>query len=65
MIYINNSQVSQWLCGDSIKTVDYFCDIPVFFGRMLSGGIDSFSQQRLVNEMRSYLNFKNTKKFIL
>lgn len=60
MIYINNSQVSQWLCGDSIKTVDYFCDIPVFFGRMLSGGIDSFSKQRLVNEMRSYLNFKNT-----
>ena len=60
MIYINNSQVSQWLCGDSIKTVDYFCDIPVFFGRMLSGGIDSFSKQRLVNEMRDYLNFKNT-----
>lgn len=60
MIYINNSQVSQWLCGDSIKSVDYFCDIPVFFGRMLSGGIDSFSKQRLVNEMREYLNFKNT-----
>ena len=60
MIYINNSQVSQWLCGDSIKTVDYFCDIPVFFGRMLSGGIDSFSQQRLVNEIRSHLNFKDT-----
>ena len=60
MIYINNSQVSQWLCGDSIKTVDYFCDIPVFFGRMLSGGIDSFSQQRLVNEIKSHLNFKDT-----
>lgn len=60
MIYINNSQVSQWLCGDSIKTVDYFCDIPVFFGRMLSGGIDPFSQQRLVNEIRSHLNFKDT-----
>ena len=60
MIYINNSQVSQWLCGDSIKTLDYFCDIQVFFGRMLSGGIDSFSQQRLVNEIRSHLNFKDT-----
>ena len=60
MIYINNSQVSQWLCGDSIKTVGYFCDIPVFFGRMLSGGIDLFSQQRLVNEIRNHLNFKDT-----
>jgi hypothetical protein len=60
MIYINNSQVSQWLCDNSLKTVDSFRGIPVFFGRMLSGGIDLFSQQRLVNEIRNRLNFKDT-----
>ena len=32
MIYINNSQVSQWLCDNSLKTVDSFRGIPVFFG---------------------------------
>jgi len=59
-VYINNSQVSQWLCdSDSdINTYTVFGDrkIPVFFGRMLSGGIDSFSRLRLVNEIKDYLN---------
>ena len=57
-VYINNSQVSQWLCDGDIKTFTVFGDrkIPVFFGRMLSGGIDSFSRLRLVNEIKDYLN---------
>ena len=57
-VYINNSQVSQWLCDGDIKTFTVFGDrkIPVFFGRMLSGGIDSFSRLRLVNEIQDYLN---------
>ena len=57
-VYINNSQVSQWLCDSDIKTFTVFGDrkIPVFFGRMLSGGIDSFSRLRLVNEIKDYLN---------
>lgn len=57
-VYINNSQVSQWLCDSDINTYTVFGDreIPVFFGRMLSGGIDSFSRLRLVNEIKDYLN---------
>ena len=57
-VYINNSQVSQWLCDGDIKTFTVFGDrkIPIFFGRMLSGGIDSFSRLRLVNEIQDYLN---------
>ena len=57
-VYINTSQVSQWLCDGDIKTFTVFGDrkIPVFFGRMLSGGIDSFSRLRLVNEIKDYLN---------
>lgn len=57
-VYINNSQVSQWLCDSDINTNTVFGDrkIPVFFGRMLSGGIDSFSRLRLVNEIKDYLN---------
>ena len=57
-VYINNSQVSQWLCDSDINTYTVFGDrkIPIFFGRMLSGGIDSFSRLRLVNEIQNYLN---------
>lgn len=56
-VYINNSQVSQWLCDSDINTYTVFGDrkIPIFFGRMLSGGIDSFSRLRLVNEIKNYL----------
>ena len=57
-VYINNSQVSQWLCDGDIKTFTVFGDrkIPVFFGGMLSGGImDLFSKKRLVHEIKNYL----------
>ena len=58
-VYINNSQVSQWLCDSDIKTFTVFGDreIPVFFGGMLSGGrMDLFSKKRLVHEIKNYLN---------
>ena len=58
-VYINNSQVSQWLCDGDIKTFTVFGDrkIPVFFGGMLSGGrMDLFSKKRLVHEIKDYLN---------
>ena len=58
-VYINNSQVSQWLCDGDIKTFTVFGDrkIPVFFGGMLSGGrMDLFSKKRLVHEIKNYLN---------
>ena len=59
-IYINNSQVSKWLCGDFLKTIDNFENIPVFYGGMISGGkMDAFSKKRLVNEIRSYLKKGN------
>ena len=57
-VYINNSQVSQWLCDGDIKTFTVFGDrkIPVFFGGMLSGGrMDLFSKKRLVHEIKNYL----------
>lgn len=57
-VYINNSQVSQWLCDGYIKTFTVFGDrkIPVFFGGMLSGGrMDLFSKKRLVHEIKNYL----------
>ena len=57
-VYINNSQVSQWLCDGEIKTFTIFGDrkIPVFFGGMLSGGrMDLFSKKRLVHEIKNYL----------
>lgn len=58
-VYINNSQVSQWLCDSDIKTFTVFGDrdIPVFFGGMVSGGrMDLFSKKRLVHEIKKYLN---------
>ncbi|WP_276766731.1 hypothetical protein [Gemella morbillorum] len=58
-VYINNSQVSQWLCASDIKTFTDFGDrdIPVFFGGMVSGGrMDLFSKKRLVHEIKNYLN---------
>ena len=58
-VYINNSQVSQWLCDSDIKTFTVFGDrkIPVFFGGMVSGGrMDLFSKKRLVHEIQDYLN---------
>ena len=58
-VYINNSQVSQWLCDSDIKTFTVFGDrdIPVFFGGMVSGGrMDLFSKKRLVHEIKNYLN---------
>lgn len=58
-VYINNSQVSQWLCDGDIKTFTVFGDrkIPVFFGGMLSGGrMDLFSKKRLVHEIKNSLN---------
>lgn len=58
-VYINNSQVSQWLCDGDIKTFTVFGDrkIPIFFGGMLSGGrMDLFSKKRLVHEIKNYLN---------
>lgn len=57
-VYINNSQVSQWLCASDIKTSDPGDrDIPVFFGGMVSGGrMDLFSKKRLVHEIKNYLN---------
>ena len=57
-VYINNSQVSQWLCDSDINTYTVFGDrkIPVFFGGMLSGGrMDLFSKKRLVHEIKNYL----------
>ena len=57
-VYINNSQVSQWLCDSDIKTFTVFGDrdIPVFFGGMVSGGrMDLFSKKRLVHEIKNYL----------
>ena len=58
-VYINNSQVSQWLCDSDIKIFSVFGDrdIPVFFGGMVSGGrMDLFSKKRLVHEIKKYLN---------
>jgi hypothetical protein len=58
-VYINNSQVSQWLCDSDIKTFTVLGDrgIPVFFGGMVSGGrMDLFSKKRLVHEIKNYLN---------
>ena len=57
-IYINNSKVSKWLCGDTIKSSTVWNDtngIKVFFNRMLSGGADVFSINRLANEIKDYL----------
>lgn len=59
-IYINNAEVSTSMCGNSLKTTDYIDNIPVFYGSIISGGrMDRFSKQRLVNEIKSYLNKEN------
>ena len=57
-IYINNSKVSKWLCGDIIKSSTVWNDTnrtKIFFNRMLSGGCDFFSIKRLENEIKDYL----------
>lgn len=57
-IYVNNSKVSKWLCGDTIKSSTVWNDTnrtKVFFNRMLSGGCDDFSKKRLENEIKDYL----------
>lgn len=58
-IYVNNSQVSKWLCGDIIESSTVFHGTKVFFNRMLSSGADVFSTKRLANEIKDYLA-KNT-----
>ena len=57
-IYVNNSKVSKWLCGDTIKSSTVWDETngtKVFFNRMLSGGCDVFSIKRLENEIKVYL----------
>lgn len=57
-IYVNNSKVSKWLCGDTIKSSTVWNDTngtKVFFNRMLSGGADVFSINRLANEIKAYI----------
>ena len=57
-IYINNSKVSKWLCGDIIESSIVWDDTngtKIFFNRMLSGGADVFSINRLANEIKDYL----------
>ncbi|CQR26011.1 hypothetical protein BN1356_02356 [Streptococcus varani] len=54
-IYVNNAQVSKWLCGDSIKTMDIIDSIKVFYGGMLSrGNMDAFSRGRLIDQIKSH-----------
>lgn len=60
-IYVNNSKVSKWLCGDTIESSTVWDDTngtKVFFSRMLSGGCDDFSKKRLENEIKDYLSKK-------
>lgn len=59
-VYINSAKVSRWLCGEQQKThkirVVDGCEIPVFFGPMLSSGnTDLFSMLRLSNEIKQVL----------
>ena len=54
-VYINNAQVSHFLCGDDdTKTMLECLGVKVFLGGMLSGqrSMDSFSTQRLIQEIR-------------
>lgn len=55
-IYVNNSKVSKWLCGKKIKSSIILNGTKVFFNRMLSGGCDDFSKERLANEIKDYLS---------
>lgn len=59
-IYVNNSRVSKWLCGDTIKSSTIFHGTKVFFNRMLSGGADVFSIKRLAKEIKDYLAEKTS-----
>lgn len=56
-VYINNAEVSRWLCGnDEDKTFERLCDTYVFYGCILSGGrMDSFSNKRLKDEIKNVL----------
>ena len=60
-VYINNAYVSKWLCGENTKTCDTINNVPIFFGGMLSMGIDTFSRQRLINEIKSII-YNNEKE---
>ena len=53
-VYINNAQVSHWLCGDKTMTAGQVDGVKVFYGGMLSGArsLDGFSRKRLVNEIQ-------------
>ena len=62
-IYINNSKVSKWLCDDIIESSIVWDDTngtKIFFNRMLSGGADVFSINRLANEIKDYLAKNNS-----
>lgn len=53
-VYVNNAQVSHFLCGDDDKKTMLEClGVKVFLGGMLSGqrSMDSFSTQRLIQEI--------------
>lgn len=56
-VYINNAQVSHWLCGETAKTKMIVNNTPVYLGSMLSGqrSMDLFSRQRLIEEIRKDL----------
>ena len=59
-IYINNAEVSNFLCGNDSKTNEFIDDVKVFYGGMLSGGrcMDNFSKHRLMSEIKEYLKEK-------
>lgn len=61
-VYINNAQVSRWLCNGQSLTHQRFedgLDVDVFYGSILSGGrMDEFSRMRLINEIALFLRDK-------
>lgn len=65
-VYINNGKASKLIYealenkNDYLKSYSIYKGIPIFYGGMLSNGVtDTFSKNRLVNEIRAVLNIEN------